>query len=228
VKETLQASRLDQLMSAAAKVFISRGYRRAAMSDIAKEMGVAPGTIYLYVESKEALFHLLALHTAINPGAKLPEPPIRTPPPGTTMQMLRKAMTLEGYAPRLASALRTSEAAGAFANVEALITELYDSAYERRTGINLIEKSAIDWPELADVFYEGLRAPLVKALSAWLERGIAAGAFRPVPDLRVAARFIVETIAWFAIHRHGDPRPKDFSDDTAREGVINLVTAAIR
>ncbi len=215
-------------MTAAAKVFISRGYRRAAMSDIAKEMGVAPGTIYLYVESKEALFHLLALHTAINPGARLPEPPIQTPPQGTTLDMLRKAMTLEAYAPRLASALRTSAAAGAFAGLEALISELYDSAYERRTGINLIEKSAIDWPELAEVFYEGLRVPLVKALSVYLERGIAARAFHPVPSIRVAARFIVETIAWFAIHRHGDPRPKDFGDDEARTGVIEMLTACIR
>jgi AcrR family transcriptional regulator len=213
---------------ASAKVFISRGYKRAAMSDIAKEMGVAPGTIYLYVESKEALFHLVVMRLAVNADLGVPELPIRTPAPGATIGMLRQVLTLDRYAPRLAAALRSPEDAGAFADVEAIITELYDNAYARRTGIDLIEVSAMDWPEMAEVFYEGLRTPLVKALSVYLQRGIAAGAFRPVPSVRVAARYIVETIAWFAIHRHGDPRPKDFSDDEARAGVIALLTATLR
>ena len=231
MKENQTISRMDQLLAAAAKVFISRGYHRAAMSEIAREMGVAPGTIYLYVESKEALFHLLAARTAVNPRAPLPdmpELPVKTPPPGTTLQMLQRAMTLQGYAPRLAAALSRSGDTAIFDDCGALIAELFDSAYERRVGINLIERSAIDWPELAETFYEGLRAPLVKALASYLERGIAAGKLRAVPDSHVAARFIVETIAWFAIHRHGDPRPKDFSDEKAREGVIDLVTASIR
>jgi len=221
------ASRIDELMEASAKVFISRGYKRAAMSDIAKEMGVAPGTIYLYVEGKEALFHLLVMRTAINSDLGSPDLPIRTPAPGATLEMLRRVLTLENYAPKLASALRGPPDSHAFDEVPAIITELYDNAYARRTGIDLIERSAVDWPEMADVFYEGLRAPLVKALSAYLQRGISAGKFRPVASVGVAARFIVETIAWFAIHRHGDPRPKDFPDDEARTGIIALLTETI-
>ncbi len=218
---------MDQLLEASAKVFISRGYKRAAMSEIAREMGVAPGTIYLYVESNEALFHLLVMRTAINAGPEAPDLPVRTPPPGATIEMLRHALTLEAYAPKLAAVLRAPDRR-AFTDVEAILTELYDNAYARRIGIDLIEMSAIDWPEMSDVFYEGLRTPLVKALSEYLQRGIAAGAFRPVPSVRVAARFLVETIAWFAIHRHGDPRPKDFSDDEARAGVIALMTATVK
>jgi AcrR family transcriptional regulator len=220
-------SRIDQLLEAAAKVFISRGYKRAAMSDIAREMGVAPGTIYLYVESKEALFHLLVMRTAIGSDLDVPDLPVRTPAPGATLEMLRQVLTLENYAPKLAAALRNPQDGQAFADVPAIITELYDNAYARRTGIDLIERSAIDWPEMAEVFYEGLRAPLVKALSVYLQRGIAAGKLRPVTSVRVAARFIVETIAWFAIHRHGDPRPKDFPDDEARAGVIALLTETV-
>ena len=62
--------------------------------------------------------------------------------------MLQKAMTLQGYAPTLAAALRGPGDEAIFDDVETLLTELYDSAYERRVGINLIERSAIDWPDL--------------------------------------------------------------------------------
>ena len=227
VAQRRPVSRIEQLLNAAARVFISRGYRRAGMSEIAREMGVAPGTVYLYVESKEALFHVLAMHLAVTPGAPLPELPMKTPPPGTTLEMLRRAMTMEAYSPTLAAVLRGAAPSRISDKLEAVITELYDAAYERRDGINLIERSAIDWPELEETFYEGLRTPLVKALSEMLQRGIAAGEFRPVPNIRVAARFIVETIAWFAIHRHGDPRPSGFTDDEARQTVIAMIKTSV-
>lgn len=47
---------LSDLLTAATKVFIAGGYHRAQMADIAHEMGVSQGTLYTYVESKEALF----------------------------------------------------------------------------------------------------------------------------------------------------------------------------
>lgn len=49
---------------------------------------------------------------------------------------------------------------------------------------------------------------------------------RPVPDVATAARFIVETIAWFAWHRKGDPDSAMIGDDQARETVRYLVVAA--
>ena len=55
---TIPADRFDQLIDTATQVFIEQGYRRTQMADIAEAMGVAKGTLYLYVESKEALFDL--------------------------------------------------------------------------------------------------------------------------------------------------------------------------
>lgn len=54
-------ARLEQLVDAAARVFIERGYARTQMADVAAALGVAKGTIYLYVESKEVRFILGAL-----------------------------------------------------------------------------------------------------------------------------------------------------------------------
>ena len=51
--------RLPQLIACATRVFIEQGYRRTQMDDVAAALGVAKGTLYLYVESKEALFDLV-------------------------------------------------------------------------------------------------------------------------------------------------------------------------
>ena len=46
----------ETILNAAEELFNRHGYRRTSMDDIAAEVGVAKGTLYLYFESKEALF----------------------------------------------------------------------------------------------------------------------------------------------------------------------------
>jgi TetR/AcrR family fatty acid metabolism transcriptional regulator len=48
-----------RILDAALKIFASRGFYNAKVSEVAREAGVADGTIYLYFESKDAL--LIAL-----------------------------------------------------------------------------------------------------------------------------------------------------------------------
>ena len=50
---------VPRMLAAAARVFARTGLKQARMTDIAREMGVAHGSLYNYVESKEALFLLL-------------------------------------------------------------------------------------------------------------------------------------------------------------------------
>src|SRR6266508_4304900 len=51
--------RLEDLVRAGAVVFALRGYRRTQMADVAQQMGVSPGNLYNYVDSKDALFYLV-------------------------------------------------------------------------------------------------------------------------------------------------------------------------
>jgi AcrR family transcriptional regulator len=53
VPRQIPEDRFDQLVDCATKVFVEQGYRRTQMADVAEVMGVAKGTLYLYVESKE-------------------------------------------------------------------------------------------------------------------------------------------------------------------------------
>jgi len=50
----------EAILAAALALFGRYGYRRTSIDDIAREAGVAKGTVYLYVESKEALFRTLS------------------------------------------------------------------------------------------------------------------------------------------------------------------------
>jgi TetR/AcrR family fatty acid metabolism transcriptional regulator len=45
----------DRILDAAVRVFAEKGYRGARVSDVAREAGVADGTIYLYFDNKDAL-----------------------------------------------------------------------------------------------------------------------------------------------------------------------------
>jgi hypothetical protein len=44
----------------------------------------------------------------------------------------------------------------------------------------------------------------------------------------VTARFVVESVAWFAYHRHGDPDSAAIDDATAETTVIDMTLAALR
>lgn len=57
MRQTLsKEERQSQLLDAAIKVFGSRGYHQAQISDIIEEAGVARGTFYLYFKSKREIF----------------------------------------------------------------------------------------------------------------------------------------------------------------------------
>jgi len=55
IQEQLIAARRNQILDAAITVFANKGFHRATIRDIAKEAGIADGTIYIYFENKTAL-----------------------------------------------------------------------------------------------------------------------------------------------------------------------------
>ena len=70
---TIPPQRFDELVRKATEVFIARGYRRTQMADIAEAVGVSKATLYLYVESKEALFALCVRHANDPNALELPD-----------------------------------------------------------------------------------------------------------------------------------------------------------
>jgi AcrR family transcriptional regulator len=220
------ADGLDQVIAAALHVFSEKGYRRAQMSDVAREMRVAPGTLYGYVGGKEALFHLVVDRAfTAETNAQAPRLPIATPPPGATLERLRERLAADSELPALERALRHGRPADPRAELEAIVGALYDRIAGAWQGIIMLERSALDWPELAHVVYVDMRRGLLRRLERYLHTRAQAGLLAPAPSAPGAARFVLETAAWFAMHRHRDP-DADVDDATARRTAITLIANA--
>jgi AcrR family transcriptional regulator len=218
---------LEQLGQAALGVFKQRGYRQARMSDVARAMGVSQGLLYTYVESKEALLHHVVEHIVGGREPAVNDLPLRAPPPAETAALIEGTLRPGLTVPALDAALARGEVGEPRAELEAIISQLYAGLARWRDLLALLERLALDDPDVRDRFYTRGRRPFVARLATFLERGIAAGTFRPVPDPAVAARLVLETVAWFAYHRHDDLDSATIDDSLAERTVVDLLTAAL-
>lgn len=223
---TRPADRLDELLEAALHVFLALGYRRARMSDVAAAAGVSPGLLYTYAAGKEALFSLVVrreLGEAVDAIAL----PVPNPEPGDLERLVVRGVRGIARNPVLEAAEAVDDPADAATELATVVGEIYDSVYRYRRFIRVVERSALEWPELAEQFYERGRRPVVRRLARFIARRCASGHYRPVPDPDVAARYVVEIVAWFANHRYGDHDGARIDDAIARETVVQLLTRGL-
>jgi AcrR family transcriptional regulator len=224
----IHPDRFAQLVRCATAVFIEYGYRRTQMDDVAAALGVAKGTLYLYVESKEALFDLVARCADVEPAllqfAPLPWP---TPQPGATLAYVRERLAKEQTLPTLTAALTRQRVKDARAELVAILTELYDTLARNRHGIKLLDRSAQDLPELAALWFDTARGGLIATLAHYLETRMQRKLLRPLPDAAVTARLIIEAVSFWAVHRHWDPRPQVVEETVARDTVVQFILNAL-
>jgi AcrR family transcriptional regulator len=220
--------RFSQLRDAALAVFASKGLRRARMADVAHAMGVSAGSLYNYVESKEALFHwIVELGASEGPVAEPARLPIPAPPPGATEARLRAQLAEGMRLPALEAALARRRVADARAELEAVVREFYSRVESTRGPGAAIERSAIDQPELFEVYFRGARRALFASLERYVEKRAKSGHFAKVGDPAVAARFLVESVVWFARHRYRDADSDQLPDAASvREEVVRRVVAS--
>ena len=220
--------RIQHLVESAANVFIEQGYHRTQMADVAQALGVAKGTLYLYVESKEALFDLVVRHADDESGNPLRGPlPIRTPRAGSTLRYVQDELARHQRLPRIAEALARRRVTNVAGELEDIVRELFQALARNRRRIKLIDRSARDYPELAALWFEGARGGFLALLEHYLRDRVARGSVRALPDVQAAARFILETTVFWAVHRHWDAHPQNVSEDVAEATVVHFVVNAL-
>ena len=220
---------LERLLDAASRVFARKGLRRARMSEIADAAGVAPGTLYHYFESKEALFYYVLERGTAAGEVIIPEP-LPVPDPGRERleKLLSSRASGAGRLPALDRALERRRVTDAGAEIEEVVAELYDRVERGRKVASIIEASTLDQPELSEIWFARVRRDLIDRLARFIERRGALGHFRVQDDAKVAARFVLETCVYFARKRHSDPHPEDLSDSVAvRATVIDLIVHSL-
>ncbi len=220
-------NRITDIARAACKVFTEKGYRRTLMTDVGRELELSPALLYRYVESKEALFQLALLYATdptVLPGLAVP---LSTPRPGEAFQPIATWMAGNSSFPALRAALSVDRSDDIRREFTTVVDELYSAVESNHVFLALVESSAIDLPELASLYFGQARAGQVEQLAEYLAVRIRSGQLRNVPDIGLATRFIVETVAWFAWHRRDDRTGASIGDDEARTSTLHLLAAAL-
>jgi len=224
----IPADRFQQLVDCATRVFIERGYAHTQMADVAEAMGVGKGTLYGYVESKEALFDLLVRCADAQRSLAVPtELPLRTPRRGATIQHVRDRLATQAPLRALQAALGRKRVRDPQAELEEIVRELYATLSTNRRAIKLMDRSAQFHPELAAVWFAGARGSMLEGLATYLESRIRGKQVRVVPDARVAARLILETVVTWAVHRHWDPSPQAIDEQVAEDTVVQFLVGGL-
>ena len=165
-------ARPQELTAAALALFAEKGFAATKLDDIAARAGVSKGTLYLYFDSKEALFKAVILEgvvPAIEEGEALLEQDAAGP-----AELL--SLMLRGWWERIGS------------------TEL--GAIPK-----LMLSEARNFPEVA-AFYHGAVIQRGQALiRTVVRRGIERGVFRPV-DLDVIGNVLIAPLLHLALWHH--------------------------
>jgi hypothetical protein len=128
--------------------------------------------------------------------------------------------------PALDAALRIGRPSDAAGELREVVRELFVRTEETREGATILERSALDVPELYQLFFGQVRQRLFDRMTRYVTMRIHAGGFA-LADPVVAGRFIIETVTFFARHRHLDPAPTTFNDDIVRHSIVDLITRSL-
>jgi AcrR family transcriptional regulator len=208
---SIPKNRFHDLIEAATAVFLEQGYRRTQVADVAARMGLAKGSVYTYVESKEALFDCVLRYADHSDRIELPQ----------------RRLAEEGTLPSLTAALSRARVVQAGAELETVLGEIYDALARHRTAIKLLDRCAPDYPELANLWYRAGREGALSLLARYLDDRARRGRFRRFEESAVAARIVLETLVFWAVHRHWDPSPQDIDEVSGRRSALAFLTSAL-
>jgi AcrR family transcriptional regulator len=165
-------ARPGELLSAALDLFVEKGYAATRLDDVAARAGVSKGTLYLYFDSKEALFRAV-IQEGVLPTLEVGEAMLAENT-GSARDLLR--CLLLGW------------------------WELTGST--RFGGIpKLMLSEATNFPEVAQYYNDAVIERGRALLREALQRGIASGEFRPV-DVELAISTIFAPVLMLAVWRH--------------------------
>lgn len=215
------------MLDAAEQEFSAHGFNGALMTDIASRAGVAPGTIYHYFENKDALLYFVIERRMRGPEGTPPptELPMTIPDDDSAAELIDRQLTRLMEYPVLDRARAEIPCADLQLELESIIGELYDGLARFRKLIDIVEISAVDLPEVSDIWFRKGRTVLIDQLTDYINHRVETGMIAPMANPRIAARFLVETCNAFARLRHHDPYPDSVEDEEEVRKTTILMTA---
>jgi AcrR family transcriptional regulator len=164
-------ARPAEIVAAALEVFVERGYAATKLADVARRAGVTKGTLYLYFESKEALFKAVVRETIVPVIAQ-----------GEAL-----AQSFTGSARELMEQL--------IREYWRLVGETALAGIPK-----LMMAEAATFPELTRFYYEEVVTRGHRLMAGVIERGIRNSEFRPV-DVMLAAKLAMSPLMHATVAR---------------------------
>lgn len=163
-------ARPGEIVAAALEVFVERGYAAAKLEDVARRAGVTKGTVYLYFDSKDALFKAMVRETIVPTLAR-----------GEQMVAEHRGSSAELFR-------------------DLLMAWWQVVGETSLAGIpKLMMAEAANFPELARFYYDEVVSRGHRLIGSVLERGIKSGEFRPLPVrtvVRLAMAPVLQAAQW--------------------------------
>jgi hypothetical protein len=150
---------------------------------------------------------------------------VRTTTGKKTAAWLERRLDFSDF-PQLDAALGRRRAQDAANELSGVVLELYEVLARMRGAIEVLEHSAPDVPELAEVFL-GVRRELFRRMESYVEARVRGGQFRSVSDPSATARLVVETTSWAATRRLRDPDQVTVGDEAAAQALREFVVNAL-
>jgi AcrR family transcriptional regulator len=220
------SERLLEIARAATEDFGRLGYRGTKTAAVAAKAGMSTGSLFTYVASKEALFHLVFLYGFEMTAEGLPDLPMATPGLGETLRVIEAGLG-QIQMPRMRAALDEEQPADVAKELREIVEERYALIDRYWPLIAVIERCAVEMPQLEAAWFGLARAGSFEELGSYLERRMAVGMLRPMPDAQLAARVVTESLSWFAWHRHEGRDSALYDDDAVRRTVVEFICAAL-
>jgi AcrR family transcriptional regulator len=172
VRARRKEARPGELLSAALALFVDKGFAATRLDEVAARVGVSKGTLYLYFENKEALF---------------------------------KAVIAEGLLPILAEgeAILANQDRDPVTTLKAILFGWWERIGQTPLGgiPKLVMAEAHNFPEVAGFYHANFIVRGHTMVRAALERGVAAGVFRPV-DCEMVVALAMAPLLHLANWRH--------------------------
>ena len=155
-----ESDKRRQILDGARTVFMASGFDGASMGEVAKAAGVSKGTLYVYFDSKEALFETLTLEAKRG--------------------LAEALFTLDADDPDVRGVL--TELGHTY------LTEM--ARPEHVAVIRMVIGATEKFPRFGQTFYEAGPACGTGRLAAYLDRQVAAGRLRAHDTCLAAAHFL--------------------------------------
>ena len=189
-----KAARPAEIVAAALEVFVERGFAATRLADVARRAGVTKGTVYLYFDSKEALFKAVVRETIV--------------PVIAQGEDLARSFT--GSARDLVERL--------VREYWRLVGETPLAGIQK-----LMMAEAATFPDLTGFYYDEVVRRGHKLMAGVIERGIKNGEFRPM-NVMVAAKLAMSPLIRAAVMRRAFApcMPEGFNVQTYLDTHIEL------